>query len=63
MLVFSTPLTFSLVHPLPLPLPYVNKYRGMYSIFTVCNKGEGDRVVWRASTGVIHSVSDQIQNL
>jgi len=26
------------------PLPCVNKYRGMYCIYTVCNKG-GDRVV------------------
>jgi hypothetical protein len=62
MLVFSTPLTVSLVPP--HPLPSVNKYRGMYLLYTVCNGGEGrDRVVWRASTGVIHCVFDQIPNL
>ncbi len=34
-------------------------------IYAVCNGGggEGDRVVWRASTGVLHCVFDQILNL
>jgi hypothetical protein len=39
----SGPLTFSLVNPPPPPLPCVNKYRGMYSIYSVCKVG--DRVV------------------
>ncbi len=50
----SAPLSFSLVD-LPPPPPCVN------SIYTVCNRGEGgwNQVVWRASTGVLHSVLDQ----
>ncbi len=46
--------------PLPRP-PCVNKYQ----IYTVCNTGGGGgvRVVWRASTGLIHCVFDQIPNL
>jgi hypothetical protein len=51
----SAPLTFSMVClPPPSPLPSVNKYRG------INKRGGGDRVVWRACTGVIHSVFDQI---
>ncbi len=52
----SAPLTFSLVDP---PPPRVNEYRGM---FYPCLTGGGgwDQVVWRASTGVIHCVFDQL---
>ncbi len=32
---------FSLVHILPSPLPWVNKYRGMHSIHTVFNRWGG----------------------
>jgi hypothetical protein len=35
----------------------------MYAVFLQCVTGEGDRAVWRAATGVIHSVFDQIPNL
>jgi hypothetical protein len=34
-----------------------------YLYCTVCNRGEGDRVVWRSSAGVIHCVFDQIPNI
>jgi hypothetical protein len=56
------PSTFSQVHLPPPPLPCVNKYRSIQSIQCV-TKGGGDRIVWRAYTGVIHCVFDHIPNL
>ncbi len=47
----------------PPPLPGVNKYRGGLCIYTVQCVTWGDRVVWRAFTGLIHWVFDQIPNL
>ncbi len=56
------PLTFSLVQLCPLSFP-VWISTGL-CIYTVCNRGEGgDRVVWRAYTGVIQCVFDQVPNL
>ena len=49
----SAPLTFSLVHLSPLPLPSVNSY---------CT-GRGSGCVESICTGVIHCVFDQIPNL
>ena len=64
MLVFSTPLVnqrpSNVLTGSPNPLPCVNKYKGMY-LYSVW--GGGDRVVWRAQTGVIHCVFDQIPSL
>ncbi len=42
----------------PPPPPCLNKYRSLQS--TQCVTGGGDRVVWRAYSGVVHSVFDQI---
>ncbi len=47
--------------PSPSPPSCVNKYR--VCIYTVCKRGEGDRVVWRAYTGVIHCAFELIPNL
>ncbi len=55
----SAPITFSLVHLPSLPV-WIST--GV-CIYTVCNTGGRDRVVWRAYTGVIHCVFDQIPNL
>jgi hypothetical protein len=54
--------------PKKKPLGWVLKKKpGFFQpCYKVCNRGEGrggDRVVWRASTGVIHCVIDQIPNL
>jgi hypothetical protein len=54
MLVFSTPLVTN------TPLPSLQFTSPPYTVF---NGGEVDRVVWRAYTGVIHCVFDQIPNL
>ncbi len=45
----------------PPPPPHLNKYRSLQS--TQCVTGGGDRVVWRAYSGVLHSVFDQILKL
>ncbi len=64
MLVFSTPLVkyclSNLLTRSPPPLPCVNKHRAMY---LYRGGGRGDRVVWRAYTGVIHCVFDQTLNV
>ncbi len=58
----SAPLTFSLVY-LPSPsFPLWINTGVCILIYTMC-RGGGGRVVWRAYTGVIHCVFDQIPNL
>ncbi len=62
MLVFFT----LFVNSRPSPLPCSNEYMGY--VFIHCVKGRGGggvgvRVVWRAYTGFIHYLFDQIPNL
>ncbi len=68
MLVFSTPLVNHCLSNLligspPPPFPFSVSISTGLCIYTVCNRGGGgDRVVWRAYTGIIHCVFDQITN-
>jgi hypothetical protein len=60
----SAPLTFSLVYLPPPPSSFPVWISTGACIYTKCNGGgDGDQVVWRASTGVIHCVFEQIPNL
>ncbi len=60
---YSVPLTFSLDN-LHLSTPPLHVWISTgVCIYTVCKRGREDRVVWRASTGVILCVFDQIRNL
>jgi hypothetical protein len=56
----AAPLPFSMVHHYPSPLPCVKKYCICTIVNIQCVRGEG----WGLySAGVLHCVSDQIQNI
>ncbi len=60
----AAPFPFSLVHHYPSPLPCVNKYCICTIVNIQCVRGKGARLCWTLYTaGVLHCVSDQIQNL